>query len=107
MITLDLKYLRALRLAVAMVKQKKAYNFNMYKSVGIGSETDAKVYDLLSTLIVHIDKILLEAKNEKAKTFSIMVGSRWLAVSGVYDDGHGNKYTVHADGDIDLADETD
>jgi hypothetical protein len=73
MITLPIKFLRVLSVAVISLRKAKAFNANMFRHVGIGHREDVIIHDELSQLDDQIQNLLVEARREKRKNFVISI----------------------------------
>lgn len=73
MITLPMKFLNILLMAVVSLRKAKAFNANMFRHAGIGYKEDAALHGHLSQLEEQLQSLRMEAQRAKSKTFCISV----------------------------------
>jgi len=73
MITLPMKFLRVMLAAVTYVRKAKAFNAGMYRHAKIGRKEWMLEYNDLKNVEVQLESLVLEARLEKRKNFSITI----------------------------------
>lgn len=73
MITLPIRFLLVISMAVTSFRKAKAFNANMFKHAGIGKKEDVTAHENCVQLEEQFQSLLMEARRAKSKTFCISV----------------------------------